>query len=84
MTGFRVQDGAGHRLDETYDYTSCKWGEAQADTTIRGLFDKFKAIAAREFPWRAIPPSSASTAISAATRSTSSTGNSSATAKSAS
>ncbi len=55
MTNFRIQDGAGHRLDEIYAYTSHNWGDAQADTYIRGLFDKFKAIAAREFPWRAIP-----------------------------
>jgi toxin ParE1/3/4 len=55
MTAFRVQDGAGHRLDEIYVYTRRTWGEAQADAYIRGLFDKFKAIAAREFPWRPIP-----------------------------
>ncbi len=55
MTAFRVQDGAGHRLDEIYDYTRRTWGEAQAEAYIRGLFDKFAAIAAREFPWRPIP-----------------------------
>ena len=50
MTAFRVQGGAGHRLDEVYSYTRQKWGEAQAERTIRGLFDKFESIAAREFP----------------------------------
>ena len=55
MTAFKVSSAAGHRLDEIYDYTSRKWGAAQADTYIRGLFDKFEAIAAREFPWRPIP-----------------------------
>ncbi len=55
MTAFRIADGASHRLDEIFDYTRRKWGDAQAETYIRGLFDKFKAIAAREFPWRAIP-----------------------------
>ena len=55
MTAFRVQDGAGHRLDEIYAYTRQKWGEAQAETYIRSLFDKFTAIAARDFAWRPIP-----------------------------
>jgi toxin ParE1/3/4 len=55
MTAFRVSTGASHRLDEIYDYTRRTWGEAQADAYIRGLFDKFKAIAARAFPWAAIP-----------------------------
>lgn len=47
MTAFRVQGGAGHRLDEIYGYTRQKWGEAQAERYIRGLFDKFESIAAR-------------------------------------
>jgi toxin ParE1/3/4 len=55
MTAFRIQDGAGHRLDEIYRYTRETWGAAQADTYIRGLFGQFEAIAARRFPWRAIP-----------------------------
>ena len=55
MTGFRVQDGAGHRLDEIYAYTCEQWGEAQADRYIRGLFERFEAIARRDFPWRPIP-----------------------------
>ncbi|HEY3812957.1 MAG TPA: type II toxin-antitoxin system RelE/ParE family toxin [Caulobacteraceae bacterium] len=55
MTGFRIQDRAGHRLDEIYRYTCDTWSEAQADTHIHGLFDRFEAIAARRFPWRAIP-----------------------------
>lgn len=55
MTDFRVSSGAGHRLDEIYDYTRRTWGDAQADAYIRGLFGKFKAIAAREIPWTAIP-----------------------------
>ena len=32
-----------------------RWGEAQADTYIRGLFDYFDRIARRETRWRAIP-----------------------------
>lgn len=55
MSGFRVQRAAGNRLDEIYAHTRNKWGEAQADRYITGLFARFAAIAAREFPWRAIP-----------------------------
>ena len=55
MSAFKVQDGAGHRLDEIYTYTRRTWGPAQADKYIRGLFDKFKAIAARQVPWHPIP-----------------------------
>lgn len=55
MSVFKVQDGAGHRLDEIYVYTRRRWGEAQAQKYTRSLFDKFKAIAARQFPWRPIP-----------------------------
>jgi toxin ParE1/3/4 len=55
MTTFRVLDGASHRLDEIYDYTRRKWGDAQGETYIRDLFATFKAIAGREFPWRPIP-----------------------------
>lgn len=55
MTGFRVQDGASHRLDEIYEYTGDTWGEAQAEAYICGLFYRFEAIAARRFPWRHIP-----------------------------
>jgi len=55
MSAFRVRDGAGHRLDEIYSYTRRNWGEAKAQKYVRGLFDKFKAIAARQFPWRPIP-----------------------------
>lgn len=55
MSGYRVQRGAGDRLDEIYHYTRDHWGEAQAERYITGLFARFAAIAAREFPWRAIP-----------------------------
>jgi toxin ParE1/3/4 len=55
MSAYRVQRVAGHRLDEIYVYTRDRWGEAQAERYIRGMFARFEAIAAREFPWRAIP-----------------------------
>lgn len=52
---YRVQDRAGHRIDEIYLYTRDTWGEAQAQDYIRGLFAHFEAVAARRVPWRAIP-----------------------------
>ena len=55
MNRFRISDQVSHRLDEIYVYTERKWGAAQAEAYIRGLFNRFKAIAAREFPWRPIP-----------------------------
>lgn len=55
MSSFRILDRADHRLDEIYAYTRDTWGEAQADTYIRGLFERFEAIAAHSFPWRTIP-----------------------------
>jgi toxin ParE1/3/4 len=55
MTAFRVQEGAGHRVNEIYAYTRDTWGEAQAERYIRGLFEKFQAIADRRIPWRQIP-----------------------------
>lgn len=55
MSAYRVQDGAGRRIDEIYLYTRDAWGEAQAQDYIRGLFAHFEAIAARRLSWRAIP-----------------------------
>ena len=55
MTRFRIQAGAGYRLDEIYNYTSDAWGEAQAERYIRGLFERFEAIAGHRIPWRPIP-----------------------------
>lgn len=55
MTGFRVSAIAGRRLDEIYSYTSDNWGEVQAEAYVRGLFDCFHRITAREIAWRAVP-----------------------------
>lgn len=30
-------------------------GDEKAEQYLRGLFDRFEAIAARSFPWRAVP-----------------------------
>lgn len=54
MAVFRVQDRAGSRLDEIYVYTRDNWGEEQAARYIRGLFERFREIAARKIPWRPV------------------------------
>lgn len=55
MSAYRVQEAAGHRLDEIYRHTLETWGEAQAAAYIGELFERFEAIAGRRFPWRPIP-----------------------------
>ena len=45
MTPVRVQDAAAVRIDEIYRYTRERWGKAQADAYIRGLFEAFEGIA---------------------------------------
>jgi toxin ParE1/3/4 len=55
VNAFRIQAGAGRRLDEIYTYSRDAWGEAQAERYILGLFERFEAIAERRFPWRAVP-----------------------------
>jgi len=52
---FRVLRRANFRVDEIYRYSKKQWGEQQAQIYVRGLFDRFGAIAARRFPWRPIP-----------------------------
>jgi toxin ParE1/3/4 len=55
VSRFRVQRVAGDRLDQIYVYTREQGGDAQAELSIKGMFARLEAIAAREFPWRAIP-----------------------------
>ena len=40
----RVQETASLRLDEIYRYTRDRWGEAQAEIYITGLFAAFEQI----------------------------------------
>ena len=54
MAVYRVAAIAGQRLDEIYAYTRDTWGEAQAETYVRRLFDCFARIARRETTSRAI------------------------------
>ncbi len=55
MTTYRIQESASHRLDEIYAYSRDVWGATQAEVYLRGLFERFEAIAAHRIPWRAIP-----------------------------
>ncbi len=55
MKACRVQDAAVCRLDEIYRYTRDRWGDAQAQAYIRGLFDTFERIARCEVGSRPIP-----------------------------
>ncbi len=51
----RVQEGASVRLDEIYRYTRDRWGAAQADACVTGLFAAFEQVATRGVASRPIP-----------------------------
>jgi len=40
----RIQEAASLRLDDIYRYTRDRWGEAQADRYITGMFEAFEKI----------------------------------------
>ena len=55
MAQVRVQDAAAARIDEIYRYTRERWGEAQADAYIRGMFEAFDGIATGAVASRPVP-----------------------------
>lgn len=55
MAAVHVQQAASHRLDDIYRYTRDRWGEAQADRYITGLFDAFARIETHGVTSRPIP-----------------------------
>lgn len=55
MTSVRVQEAASLRIDEIYRYSRDRWGTAQADTYITGLFEAFDRLATGGVPSRPIP-----------------------------
>lgn len=55
MAAVRVQEAASHRLDEIYRYTRDRWGTAQADRYITGLFETFARIDSHQVVSRPIP-----------------------------
>ena len=55
MTSVRVQESAALRIDDIYRYTRDRWGTAQADAYVGGLFEAFDAIATGGVSSRPIP-----------------------------
>lgn len=55
MATVRIQQGASHRLDDIYRYTRDRWGEAQAERYITGLFAAFDCIATHGISSKPVP-----------------------------
>jgi toxin ParE1/3/4 len=55
MAAILIQEAASHRLDEIYRYTRDRWGTAQADRYIHGLFEAFDGIESHATTSRPIP-----------------------------
>lgn len=51
----RIQEAASLRLDDIYRYTRDRWGEAQAESYITGMFQAFERIETRGVVSRPIP-----------------------------
>ena len=51
----RVQEAASLRIDEIYLYTRDRWGEAQAETYITGLFSAFQKLETGGVMSRTVP-----------------------------
>ncbi|MDD9983150.1 MAG: type II toxin-antitoxin system RelE/ParE family toxin [Gammaproteobacteria bacterium] len=51
----RVQQIAAIRIDEIYRYSRDRWGTAQADAYITGLFEVFDRIATGDIASRPVP-----------------------------
>jgi len=55
MAVVRIQLAASHRLDDIYRYTRDRWGEAQAERYITGLFAAFEDLKVHGATSRPIP-----------------------------
>lgn len=55
MVQVRIQEAASWRLDEIYRYTRERWGEAQAERYITGLFKAFDLIESHGVASRPVP-----------------------------
>jgi len=55
MALFKVSAIAGQRLDAIFVHSRERWGQAQAEAHVRGLFDCFARIARHDQLWRSIP-----------------------------
>jgi toxin ParE1/3/4 len=55
VSGYRLGPAADHRLDEIFVYMRERFGEAQAEAYLHGIFERFGEIAKRKILWRVIP-----------------------------
>ena len=55
MTPVRVQKAAALRIEEIYRYSHERWGEAQAEAYVTGLFEAFEGIATGTVASRPVP-----------------------------
>jgi plasmid stabilization system protein ParE len=55
MTGYRFYPTADKAQDDIWDYSVRKWGEAQAETYIKGLHEHLQKLADRELRWLDLP-----------------------------
>ncbi|MDX3773286.1 type II toxin-antitoxin system RelE/ParE family toxin [Chromatiaceae bacterium AAb-1] len=55
MGQVRIQETASWRLDEIYRYTRDRWGDAQADRYLNGLFEAFQKAGTSTLQSRPVP-----------------------------
>lgn len=55
MKSYFIEASANAAIDDLYAYTIERWGEAQADKYLSGLFARFEAIVSKEVLWRPVP-----------------------------
>ena len=55
MTAVRVQEAAALRIDEIYRYSRDRWGEANGNAYVTGLFETFEGLAAGGIASRPVP-----------------------------
>ena len=55
MTPVRIQRAAARRIGDIYRYSRERWGEAQAEAYITGLFEAFEGVATGAIVSRPVP-----------------------------
>ena len=55
MTGYRLSPNVYAQLEDIYLHTSDKWGEAQADEYVHGVFELFESLATGAAHSRRLP-----------------------------
>lgn len=53
--GYRVGPAARRRIDDIFRHSPERWGDAEAERYLRGLFDCFADIAAGRISGRTVP-----------------------------